>query len=146
MSPLYAKSNRGKNQRGSAFVEFALGSVILIPLTFGIADLGRVFYASIEVANAAAAGANYGSRVSGNMTDTSGISAAAKAEAPELTTLTVTSSKVCQDSTAAVISCTTSGAYQYVQVTASYTFNVFFNYPKIPGSVALSRTVMMRGR
>jgi Flp pilus assembly protein TadG len=127
-------------------VEFALSSVIMLPLLFGIADFGRLFYASIEVANAAAAGAHYGSRVASNMTDTTGISTAAKAEAPEISSLTVSSSQVCQDSSANSISCGTSGAYQYVKVTTSYMFATLFNYPAIPSSVALSRTVMIRGK
>jgi Flp pilus assembly protein TadG len=140
------KSIRRRTQRGSSFVEFALGSVVLFPLLFGTADFGRMFYTSIEVANAAAAGATYGSRLAANMTDTTGISTGAKNEAPEISSLQVTSSEVCQDSSANVISCTTSGAYQYVKVTTSYTFQTLFNYPGLPSSVALSKTVMMRGQ
>lgn len=141
-----SRSTRRKNQKGSAILEFALGSTILIPLLFGVADFGRLFYASIEVANAAAAGAAYGARTVGTMTDTTGITAAAKNDAPELATLQVTPSLVCQDDDSNVVSCTTSGAHKYVQVTASWTFQTLFNYPVIPSSVALSKTVMMRGQ
>jgi Flp pilus assembly protein TadG len=127
-------------------IEVAIGSTILIPLLFGVSDFGRLFYASVEVANAAAAGASYGSHTVAHMSDTSGIASAAKNDAPELTTLQVTSSQVCQDDNANIVSCTTSGAYKYVKVTASYTFNTFFSCQVIPSSVALSKTVMMRGQ
>ena len=141
-----SKSIRRKSQKGSAVLEFALGSTILIPLLFGVADFGRLFYASIEVANAAAAGASYGSRTVANMTDTTGISSAAKNDAPDISSLTVNSSVVCQNDEGEAASCTTSGVYKYVTVTASYTFNTLFSYPVIPSSVALTKTVMMRGQ
>lgn len=134
-----------KHDKGSAMLEFALSMPVLILFLFGTADFGRLFYYSIEVANAAAAGAVYGSLNSGNMTDTSGISKAATNDAPEISNLTVASSEVCQDSNGNSVACNTSGAYQYAKVTTSYTFQTLFNYPLIPSSVSLSRTVMMRG-
>ena len=137
---------RRRRQRGSAALEFALGSVILIPLLFGAADFGRMFYYAVEVANAASAGAVYGSYNASNMTDTTGISNAAKNDAPEITNLGVNSSQVCQNSSATTVDCTTPGAYKYVKVTTSYTFNTLLSYPLIPSSVSLSKTVMMRGQ
>jgi Flp pilus assembly protein TadG len=133
-----------RNQRGSAMLEFALVGTVLLLLLFGIADFGRLFYAAIEVANAAAAGANYGAFSSGShVTDTTGISDAAKNEAPELT-LGVNSTAVCQDSSGNTETCSTAGAYKYVRVTVTYTFNTLFKYPLIPASANLSKTVMMR--
>jgi len=139
------KRTRG-NQKGSAIVEFALGSTVLLLFLFGTADFGRLFYYSIEVANAAAAGASYGSFTSANMTDTAGISTVAKNEAHEISNLTVASSQVCQDDNGASALCNAAGAYQYVKVTTSYTFKTFVDYPLIPSSVNLSKTVMMRGK
>jgi len=127
-------------------VEFALSSTLLFLFLFGTADFGRLFYYSIEVANAAAAGADYGSFKSSNMTDTAGISTAAKNEAPEISNLKVDSSQVCQDNNGASALCNAAGAYQYVQVTTSYTFQTLANYPLIPASVNLTKTVMMRGK
>lgn len=126
-------------------IEFAIGSTVLIPLLFGIADFGRLFYTAIEVANAAAAGAMYGSRTAANMADSAGIASAAINDAPELPGLQVTSSTVCQDKQGNSASCGSGNVYQYVKVTASYTFNTLLNYPAIPSSVSLSRTVMIRG-
>ena len=142
---LFKKTSIRRDQKGSAMLELAIGMPVLFLFLFGTADLGRLFYFSIEVANAAAAGANYGSFHTSNMTDTNGIANAATNEAPEVPNLQVISSQVCQNSSGNVVSCTTGGAYKYVSVTASYTFQTFFNYPFIPSSVALSKTVMMRG-
>lgn len=139
-------ATRRKRQKGSVMVEFAVGSTILMLLLFGVADFGRLFYASIEVQNAAAAGASFGSLSTANMTNTTGISTAAKYETQNLTGVTVTSSKVCQGSTGTSVTCTTSGTYQYSQVTVSYTFNTLYSYPLIPSSVALAKTVMMRAQ
>jgi Flp pilus assembly protein TadG len=138
--------NKRRNQKGSVMLEFGLGSTILFLFLFGTADFGRLFYYSIEVTNAAAAGAYYGSMKSSNMTDTTGISNYAKKEAPDISNLQVSSSQVCQDSSGNSESCSTAGAYHYAQVTASYTFNTLFNYPLIPASVSLSKTAMMRGQ
>jgi Flp pilus assembly protein TadG len=133
-----------RNQRGSAMLEFALVGNVLLLLLFGTADFGRLFYTVIEVSNAAAAGANYGAFSSGShITDTTGISNAAKNEAPELT-VGVNSTTVCQNSSGDTETCSTAGAYKYVQVTVTYTFNTLFKYPLIPKSVSLSKTVMMR--
>jgi Flp pilus assembly protein TadG len=137
---------KSKNQEGSALIELVISTPILLLFLFGAGDFGRVFYTSIEVANAAAAGANYGSFNASNMTDTAGIAAAATNEAPDITNVQVTSSQVCQDNNRNVVSCTTSGAYKYVKVTAAKTFSTLFNYPFIPSSVALSTTVMMRAQ
>src|SRR5713226_6481438 len=89
-----------RNQKGSAMVEFALGSTVLLLFLFGTADFGRLFYYSIEVANAAAAGADYGSFKSTNMTDTAGISTTAKNEAAEISNLRVDSSRFARMTTA----------------------------------------------
>ena len=127
-------------------VELALCMPVLLMFLFGAADLGRVFFAAIEVANAAAAGAYYGSYSTSNMTNTTGIATAASNEAPDLSNLTVASSQVCQNSSGNSVSCTTTGAYQYVKVTTSQTFHTLFSYPFIPKSVSLSKTVMMRAK
>src|SRR5438045_2186406 len=104
--------NHSKNQRGSAMLELALGSTLLMPLLFGTADFGRLFYASIEVESAATAGVSYGSLSVSNMSDTAGISSAATNDAPDITGLQITSSQVCQDNSGNVESCTTANAYK----------------------------------
>ena len=75
--------------RGQAIVETALLLPILMLLTMGSADLGRVFYYSIEITNAAREGARQGTYFDpisiSNSYDSSGqILSAVKAEAPDL--------------------------------------------------------------
>jgi len=139
-----AQNRRKRSQKGSAMMEFALGSTMLMLFLFGTADFGRLFYASIEVQNAAAAGANYAAYSTTNLSDTTGISNAAKNEAADFPSISASSSEVCQDNTGATASCTTAGAYHYAKVITTYTFNTLFSYPLLPSSVALTKTVMMR--
>jgi len=74
---------------GSAMTEVALVLPPLLLLMMGVADFGRVFYASIEVANAANAGALAGSYKVPNASNTTLISNAAKNDAPDLSGVTV---------------------------------------------------------
>jgi len=146
MSTRFLMNRNRRHRKGSAIMEFALCMPMVFLLLFGTADFGRLYYTAIEVQNAAAAGASYGSLSSSNMTDTAGITAAAQNDAPDISGLQVAVSQVCKRSDGDVVSCSTSGTiYQYVSVTASYTFQTFFKYPYIPQSVTLSKTVMMRG-
>ena len=46
-------------ERGSALVEFAIVSVAMLTLTFGIIDFGRALYTYHLIANAARAGTRY---------------------------------------------------------------------------------------
>jgi hypothetical protein len=81
------RSRRGK--LGQAIVETALLFSVLCLLVMGSTDLGRVFYYSIEVTNAAREGARQGSSydpANGNASAThAAVIAAAQAEAPDLT-------------------------------------------------------------
>jgi Flp pilus assembly protein TadG len=72
---------------GSAIVEVALvATFILIPLLIGAIDFGRAFYISIEVANAARAGVQYGSQNEVALHDTTNMIKVAQAEAPDVST------------------------------------------------------------
>lgn len=81
------RSRRGK--LGQAIVETALLFPVLCLLVMGSTDLGRVFYYSIEVTNAAREGARQGSSydpIYGNTSAThAAVIAAVRAEAPDLT-------------------------------------------------------------
>ena len=48
-----------KNDRGSALVDFALSSVLLFSIIFGIIDFGRALYAYDAISNAARIGTRY---------------------------------------------------------------------------------------
>lgn len=65
-------------ESGQDLVEFALVFPVLALILFGVLDLGRVFYYSITIANAAREGARYAMFYPD---DTNGIRAAAEREA-----------------------------------------------------------------
>jgi Flp pilus assembly protein TadG len=73
-------------------VELALVCSLLgIPLLLGTAEMGTVVYYSVEVTNAANAGALYGMQNSTDAASSSGITTAAQGEAPDFgSSLTVT--------------------------------------------------------
>src|SRR5450631_449562 len=79
---------------GSALIELALVMALLgIPLALGTSEMGSVVYSSIEISEAANAGAWYGMQNSTFAADTAGIAAAAQGEASDFgTKLAVTSS------------------------------------------------------
>lgn len=77
---------------GNATVELALAfSFLLTPIMLGTAEVAFLVYDSIEITNAAHAGAMYGMISSTFAADSSGIQAAAQSEAADFgTSLTVT--------------------------------------------------------
>jgi len=84
--PLAKRSARW-HERGSSLVEGALVAIfILIPLLAGAIDFGRAYFLSIEVANAAKAGAQFGAQSTGslNATGITGMQIAATNEAPDI--------------------------------------------------------------
>jgi len=141
---------RNKSERGSSIVEGGLVAVfVLIPILLGSIDFGRAFYVSIEVANAAKAGAQYGAQSQADMADTTHIAAVAEAEAPDVSTTCgtgknacwvsgyPTSSWGCECSTTATAgggtvgstSCTCPGGHvvDFVLVTTKATYTPMFN-------------------
>lgn len=67
----------GAEQRGSSLVEMAIGSLVLVLVLAGVADLGRAFHSGIAISNAAREGARYAARYP---TYLDGIRAATKQE------------------------------------------------------------------
>lgn len=60
-SPRQAPRNAPAGQRGQGLVEFALVSVLLIPLLVGFFDVGRAVYTNNSLASAARQGARFAS-------------------------------------------------------------------------------------
>ena len=77
---------------GNALVELALVFALLgIPMLLGTVEMGYVVYDSVEISNAANAGALYGMQNATSAASSAGITTAAQGEAPEFgTKLTVT--------------------------------------------------------
>jgi Flp pilus assembly protein TadG len=81
-----------REESGDSLVEIALCiSLVGLPLLVGTVELGSMMYGSIEVSNAAQAGAEYGMMSSTFAADSVGIVSAARGEATDFgTKLTVT--------------------------------------------------------
>ena len=123
-----------RRARGVAAVEMAcllpfLGFVTMITI-----DYCRLWNATVEISNAARNGAIYGSDPAIQASSGSGsIQNAALSGITDLSPSPTVTSKTGTD---------TSG-FGYVEVTVSYTFNTLVNYPGIPSTTALTRTVRM---
>lgn len=149
-----------REDRGQAFVELALVLPIFILLIVGIAEVGRLAYASIEVSNAARAGVAYAAQSHTTAQDSANIQLAATQDAPDVTSLTATTSQSCVcESSAGVLgtfgSCTAistaagscpspSRIVLYVTVTTTAPVNTIFHFPGIPNSVTLRGFASMR--
>jgi Flp pilus assembly protein TadG len=151
------------NETGQAFVELALVMPLFILLLVGAAELGRLAYAAIEVNNAARAGVAYAAQSHTTAADTGatgGIVLAAKADAPDVTSLTATASQSCACEASAgtitafascsntVTNLTTcpspSRIVVYVQVNTTAPIDTLFHLPGIPNSLTLRGQATMR--
>src|ERR1700756_3320722 len=87
---------RIRDNQGAALVELALTAPLLLFITIGAAELGRIAYAAIEVESAARAGASYGAvNIDNALNSSSSIQQAAYNDAPNLTTMTATVGTAC---------------------------------------------------
>jgi Flp pilus assembly protein TadG len=144
------------SQRGVAMAEFALMLPLFVLLLVGIIELGRLAYFTIQVGNAAHAGAQYASLSHTN----TAVSAAALADGQNTIdpAMAATYNSVCACwnpatqtetvPTAAACSAQCTGGYRitYAQVTVKGTIKTLFNYGALglPSSWAVSRTSIMR--
>jgi Flp pilus assembly protein TadG len=145
-------------EEGSALVELSVTvGLLFVPILLGTVDTATVVYSSIEVSDAAYAGAMYGQVSATNAADTANIRAAAQADAPHFGTgLTVTptvfyacSSAIggTQYSTqaAAVSACTGTGnhALEFLQVAASASVKPAFHFAGLPATFTVNDTSVM---
>src|SRR5712692_3560934 len=139
-----------RERAGHAMVELAILVPTVMLFLMGAADFGRIFYASLEVANASAAGVMYGAQTLGTAKDIAGMEQAAKNEAQDLkaSSLTVTASEYCQcpdkSSVSCGGSCSSGKARLYVSVTATYPFKTLVDYPGVPSQTTITKTTVMR--
>ena len=97
-----------RSETGSALMELALVVPLLMLTLVGTFDMGRFFFDTIEVNNAACAGAEYGARISSNSTDQSGMQQAALNDAANVPSMTaVADRRVCTDSSGSPTNCQT---------------------------------------
>jgi Flp pilus assembly protein TadG len=140
------KRNNRKARRGIAATELAM---LLVPLTFvlvAVVDFGRLFYSYVTITNCARNGAIYASSSSTAQAQSpyGSVTAAAQADASNLSPLPTVDSPVYSTTYNGTYGSTTPSGDGYVQVTVHWTFNTLVNYPGIPRTMNLSRTVTMR--
>jgi Flp pilus assembly protein TadG len=131
--PVRSTSPTGARRRAAATVELALLAPLLVFLCVVAADYSRLFYYAQVFTNCARNGALYGCTDPTHAANTSGISAAALADAPNLTPAPNVSSTTGTDADG-----------NYVEVTVTWTFHTVTNYPGIPNATTISRTARMR--
>jgi Flp pilus assembly protein TadG len=154
----------GHGESGAAFVELAVSLPVLVAIVLGTADLGRVFYYTIELTNAARAGAQYAGYNSVFATQGAQITAAAQNAAPNISpAVTVTfpapgafaAPQVCRcaaddgSSFGSPVSCNSvcpvnQHMFETVTVTVSYTFRTISMFPGLPNTLTITRTATMR--
>jgi Flp pilus assembly protein TadG len=141
-----------RSESGQAFVELALVLPIFLLLLVGAAELGRIAYASIEVSNAARAGAAYGAQSHITASDPVGIQLAATQDAPDITSISATATQSCSCSDGTAITCANAATscispariIEYVQVNTTAPVNTLFHLPGIPNSITLNGQAIMR--
>lgn len=133
-----------RSEFGGAMVELAVVLPVLVLIAIGVMDYGRVFFTSVAVANAARAGAEYGTAIPGNQGDQTKIQAFAKLDGAEAGSIVVTSRTYCECSGAAVACTTMCGvsdpARTFVEVTATKDVALLIHYPGLPPSITVTRT------
>jgi Flp pilus assembly protein TadG len=125
-----------RGERGQSLVETALVFPVLITMLVGAVEMARVVRASIAVANAAKAGAQYGTENGYTAQDSTGIATAASNEAPTFTVNTTSAiSCVCSDGTASTCQntdCSNSHIEESVTVNTSATITPTIQLPGLP--------------
>jgi Flp pilus assembly protein TadG len=134
------RENLREAQGGTSLLEMAFMLPILLLLIMVAVDFGRAYFITIEVSNAALAGAQYGAL---NPADTAGMQTAASADAADvpLMTATATSGCMCADGTGTpqvpcnLASLPTCGSgtrlVNFVTVNTQATYTPFFSFPGI---------------
>jgi Flp pilus assembly protein TadG len=139
---------RWTSRRGQFAVELALIAPVLAIVLLGSADLGRVFYMSIALNNAARAGVQYGAQNATTAANLTAMQTAATNDAAGISGVSATASEYCQCPTGASFSCSTTNSCSdkrvYVKVVTSGTFTTLINYPGLPHTVSLTGTAVMR--
>ena len=139
-----------RSEDGGSLVELAMLLPLFVVLLLGAVDFGRAYYLAIEVAGAAQAGAAYGSQ---NPTDTTGMTNAAQADAPNVQNLTVgtpTYGCECSDGTnysascSSTPSCSSNNVVYRVKVTVQGSYAPLLPWPGIPSTMSLRSSASMR--
>ena len=154
------------NQRGGVLAEFAICLPITLLMLLGAIDFGRVWTLATASANAAHAGAQYGSQNAQVAADITGIRAAVVSDLMSSAVLAasdpgeggltiddfvITPERYCECSDGGTIACSNKcgggkSPLVFVRVRIDATFETLIDYPGIPSPVQISRAAVLRAR
>ncbi len=141
---IWVRRHIALGDKGIAGVELALATPMLALLMAGGFDFGRAIYEQHRLAAAADAGIQYATASASNLANSSGIIAAARADASDTTnSLTVTTGAcTCPTGTTVCSTATTcsgssvSGTYQKVTVSESYSTIMTYGFVSNPFTIS----------
>jgi Flp pilus assembly protein TadG len=122
------------SRRAAAVVELAILLPLLVFLIVVAVDFARVYKDTLTLTNCARSGALYGTESPARYLDDAKITAAALADANDLT----------PTPTVSIRRFTDTFGDKHLEVTTTWTFNTITNYPGIPSTITLRRSVQMR--
>jgi hypothetical protein len=136
-------------------VEFAVTTPLLLLLTLGAVDFGRLFFSGIVAVNAAGSGALFGAKDVISAGDFRAMRESALADALNQVEIEVEADQQCRCPDGTEVDCaeieldTCAGygtARAYVRVRTTGSFDTFGAYPWMPNQTAIGRRVWMRVR
>jgi len=132
-------------------MEFALLLPFLGAMLVGGIDISRIYNDTITLANAAAAGAQYGAMSPSTSTDFDKMEQIALTDSGGSSTVTADADRFCECPDGNSVGCNgnCSGGVQpfiYVRVRVAKAFHPLINYPGIADDVTLTREAVMRAR
>ncbi|MEP6508002.1 MAG: TadE/TadG family type IV pilus assembly protein [Gemmatimonadales bacterium] len=138
-----------RTEDGAALVELAVALPVLLLLAIGAAEFGRVYHTAVTVANAARAGAHYGSQRTTFAVDAPGMEQASRNEAADIGTIRTKASYFCRCSNGTIPVCTAScsgyGVPQvFVKDSVEKIFPLILRYPGIPDSFTVRHVAVFR--
>jgi hypothetical protein len=143
-------------RRGGALVELAVVLSVLALLLVGVADFGRIAYSAMAVTGSARAGAMFGAQ-NGQMTNFSGMRAAAESAATDIGAVVDSATRSCEcetgGSTTVMTNCNPpgtplcAGVVRYrVRMMVKKDFALLRSFPLLPATVQIRRVAIMRAQ
>ncbi|MFM2123812.1 MAG: hypothetical protein RL328_263 [Acidobacteriota bacterium] len=141
---------RRSRQRGNVLVEFGAISVVMLLMTLGVVDFGRIYLTANKVANAASAGTSYGALSPAHYTDIEGMKQAALTDLGNVTGAEVLVTQTCRCSLGgAAVTCPANCAsplypMTYVQVQVTVPFKSLSKLSRVPGLTNVTARSIVR--
>jgi Flp pilus assembly protein TadG len=131
-------------------IEFSLISSVLLMMTLGVVDFGRMFNYGNAAMSAAQAGTAFGALSPANYSDLAGMESAARADASGYSGVNAVASQVCRCQIGGApvscpATCSGSGSPQtYIQVEVTIPFNMIAGLPWLPSLTSVRGKSVIR--